>query len=315
VDLTGRLISSIAGLAFLILLACLLRHRGLLRKELAGTFAWLVTHVTLPALIIHSLAGSSLDFGELRLSLAMFAAEMACLLLSWTAAGIMRLERGTRGAFILVSTFGSSALLGYALVTQVFPGSDSAMSDAVIISEIGVAPALFVIGVWVAVFHGTGEGKGRPGPGALLAFLRSPIFISLVLGAVLSRMDLPRTWLTTSASGLLDAVGAANTLLVAMTVGLLLDFGAVRELKLAISVSSVIKLLVQPLIALSLAAVLGAAVMGRNVLLLQTAMPAATLGVVFSRQYGCDSRAASLILLFSTVLSALTVPLLFILAG
>jgi hypothetical protein len=313
--LTSRLAYSIGGLALLILLTALARHRGLIGRGSAGTFAWLVTHVTLPALIFSSLAGGSLAPHRLDLAASMLAAELACLLLAWLAAGLLRLGRKRKGSFMLVSAFGSSALLGYALVTQVFPGSDTAMSDAVIISEIGVAPTLFVAGVWIAMWYGR-DTAGAGGAGrASIRFLYSPVFVSLVLGIAFSAVRLPDSQAVAALTALLRTVGSANTLLVAITVGLLLEFEGLGDMLAVSAVSSGIKLVAQPLVALSVIAVLGVSAMGRNVLLLQTAMPAATLAVVFSHQYGCDSRAASFMLLVSTVLSAVTVPVLFSVLG
>jgi predicted permease len=310
-DLTGRLIGSIASLSILIIVAALLRRSGLLKREAAGMFSWLVTHVTLPALIVSSLAGSTLALRELDLAASMFAGEMGCLLVALLAAAALRLDRRRKGSFLLVSTFGSSALLGYALVSQVFPGSDSALSDAVIISETGVAPTLFVLGVWIAVSFGDRHGGNGPGKRASLVFLRSPVFIALLLGILLSKLGMPSGGPVTAVMDLLATAGKANTFLVAITVGLLLDWSGMKRMFLTALTSSSIKLILQPLIAMSAVALFGITGTPRSVLLLQTAMPAATLSVVFAHQYGCDSESASFMLLVSTILSALTIPVLF----
>ena len=64
---------------------------------------------------------------------------------------------------MLVSAFGSSAFLGYALVSQVFPGNIDAMTEAVIISKVGLVPVLFTLGTMAAIYYGRSnlDSRGR----------------------------------------------------------------------------------------------------------------------------------------------------------
>ena len=50
--------------------------------------------------------------------------------------------------------FGSSALLGYPLIQMIFPNNPEAMTDAVLISEIGVGLPLFIFCPLVAMWFG-----------------------------------------------------------------------------------------------------------------------------------------------------------------
>ena len=77
---------------------------------------------------------------------------------------------------MLTTTFGSSALLGYALISQTFPDNAAALAEAVVISEVGVAPALFTVGVMVAMYYGQAQVSGRERLSAALGYFRSPIF-------------------------------------------------------------------------------------------------------------------------------------------
>lgn len=151
----SRLITSVIILLGLIGFAAFLRRKGFVKEEHGGVFAKLVTHATLPALIFVSLAHTTVDWSESWLAVIMLCAELMALALGWGAAKVLRLDRAASGAVILVSGFGSSSLLGYALISQVFPGNTAAMTEAVMVSELGVGPALFIIGTMIAIYYGS----------------------------------------------------------------------------------------------------------------------------------------------------------------
>ena len=171
-----QLISSIAVLVGLIGLAMFLRWIGIVKEKDGQVFSKLVTQITLPALIFVSLAKTSIEWSEGFLALIMFIAEIASLALAWILGRAMKLSAPQQGALMLVSGFGSSSLLGYALINQVFPGNTQALTEAVVVSEIGVGPALFTIGTMLAMYYGGQKVDGKDRFSAPLKFFRSPIF-------------------------------------------------------------------------------------------------------------------------------------------
>ena len=66
-----------------ILIAVLLRSRGLIKEEQGKVFADLVTHVTLPALIFSSLSHATIYPEYALLAILMVAAELVSLALAW----------------------------------------------------------------------------------------------------------------------------------------------------------------------------------------------------------------------------------------
>lgn len=312
-DFLRILTESVVALLGVILFAAWLRNRGILKEEHGALFARLVTDLTLPAMIFVSLARTPVRWAELQLPPLMLLAEGLCLVLAWLVAKTSRLPRAQVGAFVLAAAFGSSAFLGYALAAQVFAGDAEAVSDVVITSELGVGSAIFTVGVLVAMVYGSEGGGVRRNILAGLAFFRSPIFISLVLGIVFSQVTLPmENPVVATVFRALDALAQANTLLVMLTVGVMLRFrrlGASMPLVLA---ACAIKLVVEPLAAYMLARGVGCSEMFQKVLMLEAAMPAATLSVVLSRRHGCDSELASLLVFATTLMSAGTIIVLFL---
>lgn len=308
----ARLIASVVILLGLICFAAFLRHKGFIKEEHGGLFAKLVTHATLPALIFISLAKTTIVWSQAWLALIMFGAEVVALGLGWAAARALRLDRPSTGAMILVSGFGSSSLLGYALISQVFPGNTAAMTEAVVVSEIGVGPALFTIGTMIAIYYGT-EG-GTPGARikAALGFFRSPIFISVVAGLLWAGFGLPTDGpVMSTILQAFDVTGAANTLMVTLLVGVLLHFQDIGSVALAGALVAANKLLIKPIMIWLPTLAMSVQAWEVQVLVLEAAMPSALLTVALSRTYGCNAGLASRMVFLTTLLSAVTIPIMF----
>jgi malate permease and related proteins len=317
VEMYGKIVTSIAILMAAIILAAGLRRIGLVKEEHGKLFADLVTHVTLPALVFLSLSHATIYPKYALLALLMMGGEVIALGLAWAVGRKLRLGNAQMGAFMLVSAFGSSSFLGYALISQVFPGNVNTMTEAVIISEIGLAPVLFTVGTMVAIYYGRSDldsgGKLR----AVTAFFKSPLFFALTSGVLWSSFGLPVTGtLISPAFHFLKVLASANTFLIAMTVGVLLHFEGMRAILLAAIFAVLIKLILKPLMIWLPTLAMQLTGWELQVLVLEAAMPSALLTVVFSKTYGCDAKLASK-LIFATILaSGVTVIIMFsLLAG
>lgn len=239
-------ITSIIMLLALIGLAMMLRRVGVLEQG-AHLFSELVTKVTLPALIFTSLAHDEIAWREMELAVAMAGVSIVCLFLGWLFASLMRLDAPRRGAVLLVSGFGSSSLLGFALIAKVFPGDGEALGEAAILSGLGVQPLLFTLGTMIAMYYGrSGMRKGQQW-NALWAYLKSPIFLAFVSGLLYGALRGPAAHPVFDS--ILDGIGvagAANTLLVTLAVGLLLRLDGLRQVLLLVAGVCLIKLIASP---------------------------------------------------------------------
>ncbi|MCF8032818.1 MAG: AEC family transporter [Desulfarculaceae bacterium] len=315
-DLQARAVVSIAVLVGIIILAMLLRRWGVVQREHGKLFASLVTDVTLPALIFTSLSGQRLSWGEAALAGSMLAAEMLCLALAWVVARAWRLSPPRQGAFMLTAAFGSSALLGYALINQVFPGDAAALAEAVLISEVGVGPALFTVGVMVAIYYGQAAVSGRERLSAALGYFRSPIFWAMAAGLICSGLPIP--WdnpVLGAITQALQVLGRANTFLVALVVGVVLEFKDYRAILGLAAAVCVFKLILKPVLVWLPSLALSLPAWQVQVLVLEGAMPSALLTVALSAKYGCDAGLASRLVFATTVAGAATILVMFRLLG
>ncbi|MCF8043658.1 MAG: AEC family transporter [Desulfarculaceae bacterium] len=309
-DFQIRVLSSIAVLVGLICLAVLLRKLKVLDESHGALFAKLVSQVTLPATIFVYLVEQPIPWCETQLAGIMFLAEVVCLVLAWLVGRCIGLDRPRLGAFILTAGFGSSALLGYALVSEAFPGQAQAIVDAVIISELGVGPALFTIGVMVAIYFGGQQVGTRERVSAALAFFRSPIFFALALGLICASFGLPiHNPVVASLLDGLKVVAGANTLAVALTVGLILRLNVLSAGVGLVAAVCAIKLILKPLLVWLPLSLLDLPDLGKHILILEAAMPSALLGVVLAKRYGCDGGLAAKLAFSTTIAGGATIVL------
>jgi hypothetical protein len=296
----------------LICFASFLRSKGFLKEEDGKLFSRLVTSITLPALIFHTLSHTQLEWKWGILAVIMLCSEIFCLFLAWIAGKIMKLDNPQLGAVMLTAGFGSSSLLGYALINEVFPGNTLALGEATVISEMGVGPSLFTIGVMVAMYFGSKDEESGSRFKTALLFFKSPIFFSVVGGVIWSTFGLPTDApiISTIFRGI-NILASANSFCVALTVGLLLHFQGLRSVAAVAGVVGILKLVLKPVIIWLPSLGLGLDPMQIQVLVLEAAMPSAMLSVVLASQYGCDERMASKLVFATSAASMITIIVMF----
>jgi malate permease and related proteins len=311
-DIYVKAFASVGILVTVILVTMFLRHLNIIKSEQAPIFSKLVTHVTLPALIFHSLSQATLHWEYVLLALIMLGAELLSLLIAWKVGNALRLTRPQQGSFMLVSGFGSSALLGYALIEQIFPGNINAMTEAVVITELGVGPALFTLGTMIALYYGSAEVDTQGRIKAVLSFFKSPICFSVVTGIVWALSGIPVTGMVlTPFFKCFEILASANTFLVALTVGVILRFSGIRTVAVMAACVCLIKLVLKPILVWGPTNFLSLQEWQVQILVLEAAMPSALLTVVLANTYGCDAKLASKLVFATTVVSMATLILMF----
>lgn len=304
-DFNQSVYESVGVLIALILIAMGLRKAGVVKEEHSALFAKVITQFTLPALIFNALSITEFDPEKFLLAAVMIISQVICALIAWGLSVLLKLSRPRKGALILGSTFTSSGFLGYAVIKQIYPGNTEALSDAAIVSELGVALLIFTLGIMIAISFGVKKTTKREEIKETIAFFKSPIFFALVLGIVFSVIRLPQNnWLVHALYNMLSIVGAANTLLVTLTIGIMLHFRDIRKVFIIVILACVIKLIIQPCLSFSQAQLFSFPDLWRQIVVIEAAMPTAALSAVFAKKYGCDAELTT-ILVFATFFSSI----------
>jgi malate permease and related proteins len=306
-----RIVSSIVILVVLICFAMFLKKVGLFEEQEGKVFSRLITNVTLPALIFGSLARTELYWDDSLLPVVMIGATLVCLALGWVVGRALRLKGTQLGPVVLVAGFGSSSLLGFALIREVFPGNDHILAEAAIISGLGVQPILFTVGTLIALYYGDQRDFAEHPYRSALRYFRSPIFLSMIAGIAAIFLHFHANPIFKSVMDGLNVVGSANTFMVTLAVGLLLEFSGLRDVARTGVGVGVVKLVLMPTLLWVSAVTLKLPSWQVHVLVIQGSMPSAMLAVVLASAYGCDGKLASKLVLATTVPSIITVPVLF----
>jgi predicted permease len=303
---------TVAAFSAVVLLVILLKRLQLVKEEDGSLFARLLTQVVLPAFIFIQLAAHPIHPRQFLLVAAIFVAGIASMILSYLAGRIMRLDRAKIGALMLTSSFGSSALLGYPLITYAFPHNPEAMTDAVLLSELGVGLPIFILGPLVGMIFGKDSECYETRVEVMIDYFRSPIFIAVVLGLIASRIPAElQGAIMTPFFEALTMIGGALTFLACLTLGIQLKLTSLKGIWPLLIVSALIQMAFQPWLAHVQASLYHLGAEQRQVLILISSMPSAVLGPVFAARYRCAADTASALVMCHIVIAMAAVPAVF----
>ena len=310
---TQSLFEGVIVMVAIISLVVLLKKFTVLKKDDSLLFSRIVLQVTLPALIFSSLAVKVLDDRFVIMAAIMAVVEIGMIVLAWLLANLFKFQRGEKGALILVSAFGMTTMLGYPIIQQVFPNNPLAMEEAVVTSEFGVGLLLFILGPLIAMYYGESKVEGKFIMKSVQKFFVSPIFISLVAGIAVSFIPIDHNnQVFTTMIRFFELIGNANLLMVAITIGLIIEFKQFKSIYLFLGMAVLLKLIVKPLLAFWLTNDPRFTDMMREIVVIETALPSAILSVVFAKQYNCRPDLVAMAIMVTLVLSVISVSLLFI---
>ncbi len=312
-DPLQSLIQAIIVIVILFALALVMRRRGVLTEEHSQILARVVTDLFLPAIVFVTLAGRQVHLSQLGPALVMLGLELTAIAIAWSASALLRFDRAHQGAMVFCAAFGSSTFLGYSLITQMYPDNPEAMTEAVLISEIGVGYTIFILGPILAAYFSSQELDARARWSTALGFFKSPVFFALVIGLLWGVLRLPgeENIFLAPVFRACHVLAAALTPVAILSIGLMFRVPKVRTILVPLGIVILIKLLLKPLAAGYVATQLSFPTEWTDVLVILAAMPPAILGPIFLKRYGGDASVAPALLLSATIVSGVTLAVVF----
>jgi predicted permease len=310
-----QVFETVFAFTIVVLLCLLLRKLSIIKTEDNQVFSKLLTQVVLPAVIFLQLSATPIKSGQFLLVFAVFVAGVLSMLLAYIAGRILRLSKPKIGALMLTSSFGSSALLGYPFIAFSFPNNPEAIADAVLLSELGVGLPMFLLGPAIAIYFGN-QSEGFNIKKTLFSYLRSPIFVAIVLGIAVSFMPFDRQ--NNFVAPFFEALAMINgalSILACLILSLNLKPIPLKGIIPLFIISALIQMWFQPFIAHAQAVLYGLTVLQTQVLVLVSSMPSAVLGPVFASRHDCAPETASALVMAHIVLSIVMIPAVFYLMG
>lgn len=294
---------AIAPVFGLILLGWLLRVGRVFPAEAWPTIEKLTYFVLFPCLLFGALAETRLDpavalpvAGALLLAIAVTAAAMLA------ARGRIGLD-GPAFTSVFQGSIRPNTYIGLAVIAPVFGPEGVALAAICIAANM---PVVNILAVLVLTRFGARGETDRGIATALLAMARNPIILSVLAGLAWSLSGLP---IPPVADGMIEILGRASLALGLLSVGSGLVFGGLAAAWRGVAAAVFAKLLVNPLLTLPAALLLGLGGLSAAIPTIFNGLPVAPSAYILSRQLGGDAKLMAAITTATTLGAALTLPM------
>jgi len=309
------LIRSVAIFFLLVIFIQILKRRGIFTTSNLPVFGRLITELVLPITIFSTMAVSRVEYQFIYAAGIYLAVSLIICGIAYLICRFFNFSNAITGSIVILSGFGSTSTIAYPLISQTYGAASEAMTRALIIGEFGSAIPFFTIGVLIVAYFGqkTKDNK-NVWLDSLKSFLRTPIFISLVAGLVVSLIPpLSNLMASDFFSAFFAYFNNGFEMLVAITIGLMLRPVKINEIIRYLAIVLPLALVVMPLTIFGLATLFQVPDMTREILVIMAAVPSGAVAAVMADRYGCDGPLASTIVVVAFLFSLITLPLLSVL--
>lgn len=276
--------------------AYLLKHSGVFREKDSDIFVNYVIYFALPALTFDLARNISISSKEAGVILVAWVSSGLGLAVSLILSMVMNMEPQTRRAFMLVSSFGNTAFLGYPFAWAYF--GEGGFTYAVLYDQVGSFLAVITVGFVIAT--------GRIDLREVITF---PPLLSLIAGFIMRGEVLPKP-----IEELLDITGGSLIPAILFALGLKLSFSNLRGSALTGTVAIGIKMILVPMCIFGFLKFLGANGEPFKIALLQSSMPPMVTAGILAMKFGLDSSLALFAITGGMLASFVSVPLIMSLA-
>ncbi|MCB0104511.1 MAG: AEC family transporter [Caldilineaceae bacterium] len=230
----------------------------------------------------------------LRMAIFIIVVTTGTVVVAWLTARAMRCSPQMTAAYVLVAAFGNVGNFGIPII-QFRLGEEALVAASfyfLILSIYG-----FMVGVTAATWH---QGTGLR---AIWMAFKTPAVLAVIPAFVVNWFDVALPLFITRAVGLL--AGALIPVML-VTLGVQLAGMGIPKLDRDIVVTSLVRLLVGPVLALLLVAPFALTGIERGAGILQASMPVAVLAALIAFEHQLLPNFVTTVTLFSTLASAIT---------
>lgn len=287
----------------MMVLGYILRRLHLLNEDFASQMNKFVFLVPLPCLLFSQLA--TVDFAsawDTGFVLFCFGSTAVCIFIAFLLSLFIR-EKNLRGEFIQSSYRSSAALLGMALIQNIY--GDAGFAPLMIIGSVPLYNIMAVI--VLSVFSPQNHAK-KPDRALILKTLRgiitNPIIIGILLGLIWSLLRLP---LPNMISKTVTSVGNIATPMGLMAMGATIDFKKVLGHIRPTVAAAFLKLIGFAALVLPIAILIGFRDSHLVAILIMLSSATTVTSFVMAKSMGHEGSLSSGTVMLTTVLSAFTV--------
>ena len=300
--------NSIAPLFLLIALGAVLQKTQFFPDTFFKGLNKLVFWIALPALLISRIGSAEIEIKTVsQIVLLLTLGTLFSLAMAWGIARWMRLPLQKRGSFIQGSFRSNGAFIGLPVIIYTLGHLDP---RAEMLGTVVLAPLVIlfnVLSVSILLHHSRHKSSTVESIHTFVSqLIKNPLIMACAigLGLNLSGLSLPPFLFRP-----LDALGNAALPLILISIGSSLGFERLHGAASPSLFAALIKVVAAPAIGFLLAGLLKLDTTERMVAILYLAAPAAGMSYVMAEVMGNDGPLAGRIVAISTLLSAVTLPI------
>jgi len=282
----------------------MIRRLGWLTAESDKSILKLTINVLYPCLIYDSIQGNNAldNIGNVLLAPAVaFITVAASLGLCALAGGLLPFDRNEARTFAFTAGIYNYSYIPVPLVQKFFDRETMGMLFA---HNLGVEIAFWTVGIFTLTHSSSRKGNWREMFNAPVC----AIILSLILNFFHAHDWMP-SFCAISVHMLAQSSIPVALLITGATLADQLLLNRPRAVGTAAMAGCAMRLLVLPAIMLLITKILPCSIELKRVLVILAAMPAAMLTIVIAKHYGGDSNVAMQVVLSSTLVGLLTIPL------
>ena len=286
----------------LMVLGWVLKRARFLNDEFIRVANRLVFNVALPCMLFLDIAG--MDPSQLldgRFVAYGFVVTLLSILGIWALTRLFLKDRTQVGAFVQGAYRSSAAILGAALITNIY--GDAGYAPLMILASV---PLYNVFAVLILVLEAGGGGKldGARVKRAALNVCKNPIILGILAGMPFALLGIPIPAMAAKCASML---GSLATPLALLAIGAGFVWGDALQKAGPTVAASAIKLVVLPALFLPVAVRLGFRNEQLMAILIMLGSPSTPSGYIMAKQMGNDGVLANGIVVLTTLLAAVTI--------
>lgn len=279
-----------------------LKQTGMLNENFVTVANRFNFRVTLPCMLFRDISGVDIKaVFDLKYVLFCALASTVCFWAIWGGVKLFLKDKSMRGAFVQASFRSSAAVMGLAFIQNIY--GTSAMGPLMIV---GAVPLYNIFSVIVLTFEGENakqENRTQKIKEACVNIIKNPIILGILAGLFvgLIGIDFP-----TAVDKTIGSVAQIATPLALITIGAGFEGRkALAKIKPTIA-ASIIKLVIQPMIFVPIAALLGFRGEKMITILIMLASPTTPSCYIMAKSMNNDGVLTASVVVTTTLLAAFT---------
>lgn len=290
-------------LFLIMVVGCFLKNRQVLSEEFVSVANKLNFNVTLVCLLFLEMkdCGIKENF-DVKYVIYCFVATFICIGTTWLGARLFIRDKSVIAEFVQGSYRGSAAVLGMALIANV--AGDTGMGPIMIVGAVPLYNIFAVIILAVESSDNKEKNLKELAKNALKGVCTNPIILSLFAGMLFSLLDWDLPYVVNKS---MDSIASLTTPLALICIGAGFKGRTAIKMLGPTIIATLIKLVIQPLVFLPVAAKLGFGVAEMAAVLVMLGAPTTPSCYIMAKNMGHDGALTASIVALTTILSAFTV--------